>query len=107
MKRFFSGVKGLIEDKIRASFNTTNIEVINDSWMHKRGDETHFKVLVVSNEFNGKTQVARQRLINQALKEIWDNGIHSISIVAKTPTEFVEDDKITRSPGCMGDKNIS
>lgn len=49
--------------------------------------ETHFNVYVVSEAFEGKTLVKRHRMIYSLLQDELQNGLHALSIVAKTPSE--------------------
>lgn len=49
--------------------------------------ETHFNLTVVSEEFEGKSLVKRHRVIYNLLQEELQNGLHALSIVAKTPSE--------------------
>ena len=55
-------IKNLIEIKLQ-SLRPQLLEVINESHMHNvsEGSESHFKVTLVSNEFNGKIILARHR----------------------------------------------
>jgi BolA family transcriptional regulator, general stress-responsive regulator len=91
-----------IQQKLLASFTGNNVEVINESHLHSRGDNTHFKVIVVSQDFAGKTPVQRQRLVNKSLQEFWDLGVHSVSIHAFTHDEPFE--KVPKSPHCKNKK---
>lgn len=50
--------------------------------------ETHFNVRVVSEEFEGKSLVKRHRLVYELLQDELQSGLHSLSIVAKTPSEI-------------------
>ena len=52
------------------------------------GDGAHFYATVVSNAFEGKSLVARQRLVNAALGERMKTEIHALSMKTKTPAEF-------------------
>lgn len=94
--------------RIETSLKTldpTKLEVINESWMHSKGEETHFKVLVVSECFQDLTAVQRQRNVQKLLTGLWGEGIHSLSIVTRTPTEWeTSTQRIPRSPGCKGNK---
>ncbi|KAK6934652.1 Fe-S metabolism associated domain, SufE-like [Dillenia turbinata] len=49
--------------------------------------ETHFNIKVVSEEFEGKSLVKRHRSIYSLLQEELQNGLHALSIEAKTPSE--------------------
>jgi stress-induced morphogen len=54
--------------------------------------ETHFKVVVVSHEFETiPALISRHRLVNSAVMDLLSTGggsIHAFSIVAKTPTQW-------------------
>lgn len=56
------------------------------------GDGHHFFAVIVSPEFEGKTRLARHRLIKDGLKEkLASNELHALSIsVAATPAEWAE-----------------
>ena len=49
-------VENSIVDKLNTNLHPTHIDVINESYMHNvpKGSETHFKVVVVSKEFEDK-----------------------------------------------------
>lgn len=51
--------------------------------------ETHFRLVIVSNEFEGTRQIQRHRVVNQLLKEelAREGGIHALQIKALTPEE--------------------
>lgn len=48
-------VESSIRSKLQSSLQTTHLDVINESYMHNvpKGAETHFKVVVVSDKFEG------------------------------------------------------
>lgn len=54
------------------------------------GDGHHFFAHIVSSAFNGKTRLARHRLIKDGLaKQIASNELHALSIAtAATPAEW-------------------
>lgn len=45
-----------------------------------KGSETHFKVVVVSDQFKDKTLLDRHRAVNQLLDEELKSGVHALSI---------------------------
>ena len=57
-----------------------------------KGDGRHFFVEVVSTAFNGKTRLARHRLIKDGLKSLMaSDELHALSItVAATPDEWAQ-----------------
>jgi BolA family transcriptional regulator, general stress-responsive regulator len=97
--------KNIIEDKLNQQFSPNFLSVDNESHMHNvpAGSESHFKVVVVSDEFNDKRLVQRHRLINQCLAEELKNGIHALAIHTFTDKEWTDkQDKEMQSPQCAG-----
>ena len=61
-----------IETKLRDALSPAHLEVVNESYMHSSGKnnpnaETHFKVVVVSEKFEGLNPVKRHQLVYGAL----------------------------------------
>ena len=68
-----------------------------------KNSETHFKVVVVSKEFEAMSLIQRHRLVNKALEVEFEKGMHALSIVAKTPSQWEKSDhKVKASPACRG-----
>ena len=94
-----------IEAKLMAAFKPIHLEVDNESHMHNvaKGSGTHFKVVVVSEAFDGKKLIEMQRMVNAVLKEEFDAGLHALSIKAKTPQKWADcGGVVDPSPKCMG-----
>ncbi len=94
-----------ITAKLESAFAPEVLEVINESSMHSvpPGSESHFKVVIVSDAFSGQSPVARHRTVNQALASEISNGLHALSIEARSPTEWAERrGQTTDSPPCLG-----
>jgi len=78
-----------IENKLKAALLPLEIEVIDNSHHHighagyPEGGESHWKVVIVSEAFNGKNRLARQRLVNEALKEELAGPIHALEMDLK------------------------
>jgi BolA protein len=49
--------------------------------------ETHYRLRLVSDAFEGLNRVARQRLVYQALREEFDTGLHALSLDLKSEAE--------------------
>ncbi|KAI9656395.1 MAG: hypothetical protein M1831_004647 [Alyxoria varia] len=89
-----------IRRKLTSSLTPTTLEIHNDSHLHAhhtamRGNtssETHFRVHVVSEAFEGKRQPARHRVVYGILGEElkMEGGVHALGIVARTPSEETE-----------------
>ncbi len=48
----------------------------------------HFRLTIVSSQFDGLNAVARHRMIYQSLGDLMQKGIHALAISAFTPDEF-------------------
>lgn len=90
-------VHDAIQRKLTAVLRPTTLRIVNDSAKHAghagnpsgaADAETHFTVFVVSEEFEGKSAVARHRLVYSALKAELDAGLHALALVTKTPAEY-------------------
>ncbi|MFK8028410.1 MAG: BolA family protein [Gammaproteobacteria bacterium] len=98
-------IQTAIEEKINHSLSPTYLEVLNESNNHNvpPGSESHFKVTVVSDEFEGKMLIARHRIINKLLTDELAGAVHALSIHSFTPSEWQEKNGQSRqSPPCLG-----
>lgn len=98
-------IQNAIESALNKDLNPIHLEVVNESYMHNvpEGAETHFKVLVVSKQFEGLPLIKRHRLVNDLVKQQLDGEfVHALSIVAKTEDQWTPDYTITPSPNCRG-----
>ncbi|XP_050315962.1 bolA-like protein DDB_G0274169 isoform X2 [Anthonomus grandis grandis] len=96
-------IESSIINKLQENLKPTFLKVLNESYMHNvpKGAETHFKVVVVSEEFKDLPLIKRHRKVNELLKEELNGGVHALSIVAKTPDQW-KDEEIEPSPNCRG-----
>jgi len=80
----------------------THLEVINESAGHGGyfpGKESHFKVIVVSDEFKGLRLVQRHQKIYAVAAELMSPGrIHALAIHAYVPDEW--QGEAPASPDC-------
>ncbi|MBD3729136.1 MAG: BolA family transcriptional regulator [Sphingomonadales bacterium] len=82
-----------MENILREAFAPTRLEVINDSARHHghSGDdgsgESHFTLVVESAQFEGKSRLERQRMVNRALGDIPGDRVHALAIKAFAPGE--------------------
>lgn len=98
-------IQEVIEAKLHNTFKPEFLSVVNESYMHNvpPGAESHFKVIVVSDEFEAKRLIARHRLVNLTLADELKNNIHALSIHTYTEAEWrIERDGVPDSPMCMG-----
>jgi len=82
-----------------------HLEIINESNMHNvpANSETHFKVVVVSEDFATKSLVQRHRTLNQLLAEQLAGPVHALSMHTHTKKEWLDKGGIVPdSPPCRG-----
>ncbi|XP_012289009.1 uncharacterized protein LOC105704394 isoform X2 [Orussus abietinus] len=94
-------IRKKLEDSLKPEF----LEILNESYMHNvpKGSETHFKVIVVSEKFADQPLIKRHRTVNEILQVELQNGVHALSIVAKTPAQWKESNKVVSpTPACRG-----
>ena len=52
------------------------------------GSETHFAVVVVSEQFEGVSLLNRHRSVHTVLSDELRSGVHALSVSARTPTQW-------------------
>ena len=97
-----------LNDAMKA-LSPTHIDIVNESMNHAGyfdGKESHFKLTIVSPDFNNKRLVARHQLVYEAatpLLTAQGGSIHALAIHAFSPDEWQNQD--IPSPNCAG-KNV-
>ncbi|MGJ3264344.1 MAG: BolA family protein [Salinarimonas sp.] len=85
-------MKSLIETRLTEAFAPARLSVVDESHLHaghagwREGGGTHFRIEVVSDAFAGKSRVERHRMVNAALAEAFDRGLHALAIKAEAPS---------------------
>ena len=85
------GTEERITRTLTEAFRPAQIDVVDESDLHKGHaghrpeGETHFRVRIVSEAFRGRSRVDTHRLINAALKQELEGGVHALAIEAKAP----------------------
>jgi BolA protein len=86
-------VKDTITNKLREAFSPENLDVTDESHLHeghsghRPGGETHFRVYIVSEAFEGKSRIERHRMINTALAAELAGRVHALALKADAPGE--------------------
>lgn len=93
-----------VEQKLRQAFAPMHLEVVNESHKHNvpAGSETHFKVLVVSEEFGTQKPLARHRAVHSVLAAELAGPVHALALHAWTPDEWFDRGGAPESPPCLG-----
>ncbi len=98
-------MQSLIEQTLKQNLSPLHLEVENESHMHSvaPGSQTHFRVVIVSEQFEGCPPVARHRKVNALLKPAFEQGLHALALHTLTPQQWFErGGEAPQSPPCMG-----
>lgn len=97
-------VQNSIVDKL-SELEPLHLEVVNESGNHNvpEGSESHFKVVIVSEKFEGVRLIDRHRLINDTLAEELAGPVHALAIHAYTEANWAARfGNAPMSPPCLG-----
>jgi BolA protein len=98
-------VQSIIEEKLTRAFSPSFLHVDNESHMHNvpEGSEKHFKVQIVSDDFENQMLIKRHRAVNKVLEDELAGPVHALSIHAFTQTEWEQrNGQVAESPRCHG-----
>ena len=94
-----------IESMVNAELDVAFIELVNESHNHSvpENSETHFKLILVSDDFKGKSKVARHQKVYGAVGTLMQEGLHALALHTYTSEEWEQtQQKTPASPNCMG-----
>ena len=80
-----------IEEKLAQTFTIERLEVIDESESHRghagfqEGGESHFRVRLVSSNFEGQSRIERHRAVHAALGKDLMGEIHALALDLSTP----------------------
>jgi BolA protein len=86
-------VQETISRKLAETFAPRSLKVLDESHQHeghaghRPGGETHFRIYIVADAFQGKSRIARHRMINDTLAYELKSGVHALAIHAAAPGE--------------------
>ena len=88
-----TSVAETIKSKLSEALSPKQIDVVDESHLHaghagaRPEGETHFRLLIVAEAFEGETRVARQRRVNEILREELAGPVHALAMKTLTPAE--------------------
>jgi BolA protein len=88
-------VAATIRQRLEQALHPTRLDIVDESHLHAghnpdaRAGETHFRVLVVSAEFVGKTRLARHRRVNDLLADQLAAKVHALALHVYAPDEAI------------------
>ena len=93
--------KERIKKTLSEAFTVEALEIVNESHMHLGPrTESHYKVHMVSKDFESLSRLERQQQVYVLMKTEFDEGLHALSLCLKTPQQVSKDQKSLKSPGC-------
>ena len=97
----YDTIQSEIVNTLNDAMDISSLKIINESHMHNvpKESETHFKAVIVSNDFNDLTTLKRHKLVYKNLDSIM-NKIHALSIHTFDEDEFKQNPLILDSPEC-------
>ena len=78
-----------------------HLSVLDESHMHSRGLQTHFKAVVVSEQFAGLNSVKRHQKVYATLGDLMGE-FHALALHTYTPGEWAKIGTAPASPTCAG-----
>lgn len=94
-----------IQTLIENNFAINYLNLVNESHMHSvpENSETHFKLTLVSSDFEGLNKVKRHQQIYALVNPLMDEGLHALALHTYTPEEWqAVNETSPASPNCMG-----
>ena len=90
--------------KLDGAFSPDHLEVINESASHNvpEGSESHFKVVLVSQNFEGQSAVKRHQSVYAVLAAELQSGVHALALHTYLPVEWEKRQSAPISPDCLG-----
>jgi len=99
-------IAAMIEKKLLTAFSPLHLDVVNESHKHNVpvGSESHFKVIIVSEEFEDERLIKRHRAVNAILSEELAEKIHALALHTYTEKEWQDyyAQNTPLSPNCLG-----
>jgi BolA protein len=84
-----------------AALQPQHLQVLDESHMHSRGLQTHYKAVIVSEAFAGKRLIQRHQAVYAAMGGLMQQ-IHALGLHTYTPQEWEDGALVPDSPTCRG-----
>jgi BolA protein len=94
----------VVEEKLRTDISVSELQIVNESHMHSGpAADSHFKLVLVSDDFAGKRLVQRHQMIYKILAQELQTPIHALSMHLYTQEEWSKKNGVVMpSPACKG-----
>ncbi|MCB1527615.1 MAG: BolA family transcriptional regulator [Hyphomicrobiaceae bacterium] len=84
-----------MREKLMVGLSPSRLDIVNESELHAGHrsspgtGESHFRILVVSEAFSGKSRVDRHRIVNDLLADELAGRIHALALKTYAPGEAI------------------
>ena len=94
----------LLQESLIKSLNPIYLGLENESHGHNvaKNSETHFRLMIVSEAFEGLSRVKRHQLVYKAANLMLKQGIHALAMQCFTEPEWADSPEQLKSPPCKG-----
>lgn len=92
-------IRDTIEEKLSAAYAPETLEIIDESHLHAghneaaASGETHFRVRMVAQAFDGVSRLDRQRQVLDLLADELNGPVHALALKLKSPAEAARDNE--------------
>lgn len=97
-------VQERVEYRLKEGLSPVYLTVENESYMHAvpADAETHFRIVVVADAFEGRRQVQCHQAVYGLLNDMIGKPIHALALHTYGPEEWESTKEAPASPACMG-----
>jgi len=97
-------IQNQLQGRLEAHFSPVFAEIVNESHMHNvpPGSESHFKVTLVSDRFEGLRLVKRHQEVYGLLTDLMQGPIHALALHTMTASDWKATGTVPDSPDCRG-----
>jgi BolA family transcriptional regulator, general stress-responsive regulator len=86
MQQQLGPIGRILDEKLRAAFQPTKLELLDESNQHHGhagahpSGESHFRLRIAAPQFAGKSRVAQHRMVNEVLAHELKTRVHALVI---------------------------
>lgn len=94
----------MVQNRLMEGLSPVYLVVENESHMHSvpENSETHFRIVVVADAFEGRRQVQCHQAVYGLLNDMIGKPIHALALHTYGPDEWDSTTSAPLSPPCMG-----
>lgn len=78
-----------------------HLDVRDESHLHSRGKQSHYKAVIVSAQFSDLALLRRHQLVYTTLSDLMPR-FHALALHTYTPEEWAKQGDVPASPTCRG-----